>query len=161
MADTDPLLAQLADISEPPLQPGFALAPVWWCLIIALTVTSVYLTWRLYQRWRFFAAKREALTLLEQLANADNAASDINLLLKRVLHHYQPAHPALGMTTLQWQCWLAAQQNQPLPDLTPLLYQADNHADATAQFYQFAKRWLKAYRAKAPVGSGTSEAGHV
>jgi hypothetical protein len=157
MADTNPLLQQLADISEPPLQPGFALAPLWWCLIMLATSAICYLVWRLYRRWRFFAAKRQALILLKQVSKKDNAATEINQLLKRVLQHYQPEHPALSMSPMQWQCWLASQQHQALPDLTPLLYQPGEHAEATTQFYQFAKSWLKNYRAKAPVSSGIPE----
>lgn len=161
MADTSSPLAQLADISEPELLLGFALAPVWW-LLIALSVAGLcYLLLYCYRRWRYFAAKRQALQLLEQLYAGDNAASQINQLLKRVLQHYQPAHPALSMSPLQWQRWLSAQHSQPLPDLTVLLYQPGQHSAATTAFYLFAKSWLTTYRAKAPEGSAAEEVSHA
>jgi hypothetical protein len=151
MADPASELAQLADISEPPLQAGFALAPLWWLLIVLIVSAVAYVLVRLYRRWRYFAAKRDALVLLAQLSPTATSATEINQLIKRVLQHYQPAHPALSMDSVHWQRWLAFQQAKPLPDLATLLYQ--NHADAKAceQFYQFAQCWLSAYRGQAPL----------
>jgi len=151
MAETHSALEQLADISEPTLQLGFELAPAWWFLITLAVTGLLGLVWFFYRRWRYFAAKRHALTLLSQLASQNQAASEINQLLKRVLQHYQPHHPALSMNTEQWQRWLAAQQQLPLPDLTALLYQAGHNAQACEQFYQFAKTWLSRYRGEAPL----------
>jgi hypothetical protein len=159
MADT--ALAQLADISEPALQLNFALAPIWWLLAGVLLAALVYLLVRLYSRWRYFAAKRQAQQMLDQLWARPGAAISINQLIKRVLQHYQPAHPALSLPTQQWQAWLATQHSAPLPDLTSLLYRADNDSDATEQFYQFAKAWLAQYRANAPALADNTEAAHA
>lgn len=149
MADTHSPLDQLADISEPALQTGFALAPLWWLLLIVVLSALVYLLLRLYKRWRYFAAKRQALQLLEQISIEPDAAAQINQLLKRVLQHYQPAHPALSMPTQQWQSWLAQQHSKPLPDLSRLLYRSGSDSNANEQFYQFAKAWLCSYSGKA------------
>ena len=161
MAETGSPLAQLADISEPELVLGFAMAPLWWLLIALLATSLLYLALRIYRRWRYFAAKRQAITLLEQLHNSGDNAAEINQLLKRVLKHYQPAHPALSMDSAHWQQWLAAQSNLPLPDLTALLYQRENNSTANASFYLFAKAWLQNYKAKAPLQTGTAEAKHA
>lgn len=149
MADTPSPLDQLADISEPLLQTGFALAPAWWLLLASVIFALLYILLRLYKRWRYFAAKRQALRLLEQISPEPDAAAHINQLLKRVLQHYQPSHPALTLPTQQWQSWLAQQHSKPLPDLTRLLYQAGRDSSANEQFYQFAKTWLSNYRGQA------------
>ena len=159
MADT--ALAQLADISEPALQLNFALAPIWWLLAGVLLAALIYLLVQLYSRWRYFAARRQAQQMLDQLWARPGAAVSINQLIKRVLQHYQPAHPALSLPTQQWQTWLATQHSAPLPDLTSLLYSADNDSDATEQFYQFAKAWLAQYRANAAALADNTEAGHA
>ena len=151
MAETHSPLSQLADISEPPLVLGFAFTPIWWLLSLVLITGLFYVALRFYKRWRFYAAKRQALQLLEQASVEKNAASMFNQLIKRVLVHYQPAHPALSLNSKQWQQWLAAQQEMPLPDLTRLLYQAGTDRAGTEQFYQFAKVWLTHYNANAPL----------
>lgn len=161
MADTPSPLDQLADISEPALQTGFALAPGWWALLILACCALIYLLLRLYKRWRYFAARRQALQLLEQISIEPDAAVQINQLLKRVLQHYQPLHPALTIPAQQWQCWLAQQHNKPLPDLTRLLYQPGSDSKANEQFYQFAKAWLNGYRGKANTTTQSVEAANA
>lgn len=161
MADTSSPLAQLADIAEPPWQSGFALAPIWWLLIVLIAGAVLYLLLRLYRRWRFFAAKREALAILAQLDPGTANANELNLLVKRVLHHYQPGHPALSMDSVHWQRWLAFQHALPLPDLSALLYQNTQDATACAQFYYFAKAWLTAYRGQAPRDITATEVRHA
>ena len=159
MADTNPLLAQLADISEPPLQLSFELAPIWWLTLTLVLIAVLYLFWRLYRRWRFFAAKREALKKLHKLEAqlkqkmslaSDQTAAAINALLKRVLQHYQPAHPVLSQSTASWQQWLSTQVAAPLPDLNQLMYAQQSDTKELWQFYQFAALWLKRYSGKAP-----------
>lgn len=161
MAETGSALAQLADISEPELILGFALAPVWWLLIALLALALLYLALRIYRRWRYFAPKRQALLLLEQLHSNGNDATAINQLLKRVLRHYQPAHPALSMDSKHWQQWLATQCPATLPDLTALLYQQGDNSEAKARFYLFAKTWLTRYNASAPQQTSSVEAQHA
>lgn len=162
MADTHSPLDQLADITEPTLQTGFALAPGWWLLLMLACCALIYVLFRLYKRWRYFAAKRQALQLLEQISLKPDAAAQINQLLKRVLQHYQPSHPALTLPPQQWQNWLAQQHSNPLPDLTRLLYQAGSDSSANEQFYQFAKAWLSSYRGKAQaVATSSTEAANA
>jgi hypothetical protein len=161
MAEPTSELAQLADISEPPMQLGFALAPLWWLLIALCTAALVYVALRLYRRWRYFAAKREALTTLAQLSPTPSCCNDINRLIKRVLQHYQPAHPALSMDSVHWQRWLAFQHSQPLPDLALLLYQNATDDQAAQQFYQFASAWLRAYRGQAPQSIAADGVNHA
>lgn len=137
-------LAELADIIEPELNLPFQLAPGWWLLIILLLLLSGVLIVWLFRRWQFLAARREALLLLKQTdLTRNSAAADINLLLKRLLLHYSPAHPALTASGQQWQQFL--QQQLPdisLPDLTPLLYSQTPDTEALQQFFQFARQWL-------------------
>lgn len=161
MAETGSPLAHLADISEPELVLGFALAPLWWLLIAVLTMALLYLALYFYRRWRYFAPKRQALLLLEQIHRSGDDPTQINQLIKRVLRHYQPAHPALSMDSKHWQQWLAAQCTAALPDLTALLYQRQGNSDVKAALYLFAKAWLSGYQAKAPLQTGTQEAEHA
>lgn len=157
MADTHSPLQQLADISEPAWQTGIALPPVAWLALAALSVALLYVAWRRYQRWRFLAAKRHAMTLLQQLADKPDSASQINQLLKRVLQHYQKAHPALSLPVRQWQLWLAATHSAALPDLSVSLYSATPDDSARCQFYQFAQGWLRHYNGNAPDHPASAE----
>lgn len=150
MAENHSPLSQLADISEPAINHSFALAPLYWVLLGLLVLTLLYLAIRAYQRYQYFAAKREALLLLEHVSDAAHPAGAINTLLKRVLAQYQPGHPALSVSTAKWQQWLSQQHDQPLPDLTQLLYQPGANTAATAQYQLFARCWLQRYQGKAP-----------
>lgn len=150
MADMHSPLAQLADIGEPSLHSALDLPPVAWIALVILLLTIVYAAWRLLRRWRYFAAKREAIKLLSQLKNNADCASEINQLLKRVLQHYQPAHAALSLPVVKWQQWLKSANTPPLPDLDRLLYSAKPDQQAVQQFYGFATHWLEHYNGKAP-----------
>ncbi|HBN87875.1 MAG: hypothetical protein CL577_03190 [Alteromonadaceae bacterium] len=161
MAEPGSPLAQLADISEPELVLGFALAPIWWLLIAALALALFYLALRVYRRRCYFAPKRQALLLLEQIHHSGDDATQINQLIKRVLRHYQPTHPALSMDSKHWQQWLATQCTVALPDLTGLLYQRDDNNEAKSAFYLFAKAWLSGYQAKAPLPTSKAEVKHA
>lgn len=150
-------IAQLADISEP-LQPvGFALTPAMVMVLLMLLGAMVFFLLKAYLHWRRFAAKRQALRVLEAISVRQDAPEQINQLIKQVLRHYQSTHPALSYNSRDWQHWLAEQHSMPLPDLTTLLYgkTADNKADSALreQFYQFARGWLKAYKGKAAINS--------
>ena len=150
-------LAQLADISEP-LQPAtFAFTPAMAGLLLMLLGAAIFFLLKAYLHWRRFAAKRQALRVLETLSTEQDAPARINQLIKQVLQHYQSSHPALSYTSRDWQHWLSEQHSLPLPDLTALLYAntPDSKADSIAreQFYQFARGWLKAYKGKAAINS--------
>ena len=151
MADTHSALEQLADISEPMLPAEFAVTPVIALSALALLLALVFFLFKGYRRWRYFSAKRHALVLLEQLSVADDAPGQINMLIKRVLQHYQKGHPALSYNNRDWQHWLSQQHPLPLPDLTQLLYRDTSDTAAREQFYQFARGWLGAYKGKAAV----------
>lgn len=151
-------LAQLADISEP-LQPAtFAFTPAISGLLLMLLGAAIFFLLKAYLHWRRFAAKRQALRILEALSTEQDAPARINQLIKQVLQHYQSTHPALSYNSRDWQHWLSEQHSLPLPDLTTLLYgnTPDSKVDSAAreQFYQFARGWLKAYKGKAAINSG-------
>lgn len=153
MANPVDPLAELADILEPELQLGWQLAPGWWLLIIIITALIAGIAYTFYKKWRFLAAKRQAQLLLQQVdLQHQQAALQINQLIKRVLQHYAPAHPALTASTEQWQRFLQQlQPDIPLPSLTSLLYQATAGTEATQQFYSFTTIWLQKYRGDVPL----------
>ncbi len=150
-------LAQLADISEP-LQPvAFTLTPAMMMVLLIILGAAIFFLLKAFLHWRRFAAKRQALRVLEALSVRQDAPAQINQLIKQVLQHYQSRHPALSYSSRDWQHWLSEQHSLPLPDLTTLLYgnTPDSKADSAAreQFYQFARSWLKAYKGKAAINS--------
>ena len=149
MADMHSPLEQLADISEPAWHSDFSLPPIAWLALVVLLLAMGYAALRFYRRWRYFAAKREAMTLLSQLAGKPGCATEINQLLKRVLQHYQPSHQALSLPVEKWQQWLSTGQTLQLPDLALLLYSAKPDPQAVQQFYLFAQHWLERYDGKA------------
>ncbi|SNY51502.1 protein of unknown function [Arsukibacterium tuosuense] len=142
MAAKQQLLEQLVDIAEPAYQLPLQIPAGAYILLVIAVGALAYTSWAYYKRWRYLAAKRQALALLNQLEAG--AASQINQLLKRVIKHYAPAHPALTASTAQWQIFLQQQlPAKPLPLLTELLYQAGPDNQQNQQFYQFAQRWLQ------------------
>lgn len=148
MINTNPALASLADIVEPEFTAYFALAPIYWLLLICAIAALAFAAWKLIQRHRYWLAKRHAIVQLAKLQQQPDAANQINLLLKRVLQHYQPKHPALSASSAQWQAWLAKQSAVALPNLTKLLYSTAYSEAELKQFYAFAKQWLNQYQAK-------------
>lgn len=151
MLNSNPGLAALADIIEPEFNHQFALAPIYWLLLLISLAIIVYASWRLIQHRRYWLAKRQAIKQLANLRQQPDAANQINLLLKRVLQHYQPGHPALSASSEQWQYWLAKDISLPLPNLSQLLYKATRSPAEVEQFYIFAKQWLSQYQAKADI----------
>lgn len=153
MAAKQQLLEQLVDIAEPAYQLSWQIAPGVYMLLTLALIALAYSGWKLYQRWRYLAAKRQAIVLLNQLQ--PGTASQINQLLKRVVQHYAPAHPVLTASTAQWHNFL--QQQLPakaLPPLSSLLYKAGPEPEHNQQFYQFAKSWLQQLR---PATLATSQ----
>ncbi|MGI5309587.1 DUF4381 domain-containing protein [Rheinheimera sp. WS51] len=142
----NPALASLADIVEPEFSHSFGLAPIYWLLILGGLTALVFSVYKLIQRHHYWLAKRQALAQLNQLEQQPNAGQQINQLLKRVLQHYQPNHPALSANTEQWQLWLAKHSSQALPNLNQLLYSKTSSETELNQFYIFAKHWLKQYQ---------------
>lgn len=135
MTDNQDLLAQLADIKEPEIVLGWQLAPGFWLLLAGLAGLLFWLSWRAYQCWRKRQPQRTAMQLLQQIDIAQpQAASEINMLLKRLLQTYQPAHPMLHAKIDAWQHYLQQQlpTHLPLPDLQRLLYQPASTASVVA-----------------------------
>ncbi|WP_213994790.1 DUF4381 domain-containing protein [Arsukibacterium sp.] len=142
MAAEQQLLEQLVDIAEPAYSLPLQIPPGAYILLAIAIIAFSYCGWLCYKRWRYLAAKRQALVLLNQFEPA--AAGQINQLLKRVVKHYAPAHPVLTASTAQWHHFLQQQlPDKPLPPLSALLYQAGPENELQQQFYQFAQSWLK------------------
>ncbi|MCB5226751.1 DUF4381 domain-containing protein [Alishewanella sp. 16-MA] len=141
MADKHDLLPQLADIYEPELASSMLPPLGYWLLaLLALTLLTALLFWR-YRAKQQSRVKRAAMAELAQIDwQSPQAATALNVLLKRLLKHYQPSHPLLSASTEQWQAFLQQQlpAQLPLPPLATLLYQAPG-PDKTAQQQQF---WL-------------------
>jgi hypothetical protein len=156
IANSNPALAALADIIEPEFTAHFALAPIYWLLLIISLAVIVYASWQLIQHRRYWLAKRQAIKQIANMRQQPDAANQINQLLKRVLKHYQPAHPALSASSEQWQYWLAKDMSLPLPNLSQLLYKATCSESEVEQFYIFAKQWLIQYHAKADTDVTTA-----
>ncbi|WP_372625972.1 DUF4381 domain-containing protein [Arsukibacterium sp.] len=152
MAAKQQLREQLVDIAEPSYQLAWQIPPGVYILLTLVIIAFIYVGWLLYKRWRFLGAKRQAITLFNQLE--PEATSQINQLLKRLVKHYAPAHPMLTASTDQWQSFL--QQHlpaTPLPDLNALLYHAEVNPEHRRQFYQFAESWLRSFAPKSLMSS--------
>lgn len=145
MAAKQQLLEQLVDIAEPVYQLPWQIPPGVYILLVVAIAALAYGGWLFYRRWRYLAAKRQAITILSQLD--PGGSSQINQLLKRVVKHYAPTHKVLTASTLQWQRFLQQQLPAiPLPALNALLYQAGPANEQNQQFYHFAQSWLKQLR---------------
>lgn len=151
MAEPQHALVNLADIVEPPLPTGIELAPGWWILLVTIILLFVLSAIWLLRRKRFYQPLRQAQSLLRQYSSEETIhAAQINQLLKRVLKHYQPGHPALASSVNTWQQWLQSTlPTIPLPDLNHLLYKDNPAQDDVSQFYRFAAQWLKQYKGDA------------
>jgi len=132
---------QLADIQEPTLSTFWSLAPLWWLILLIACALMLWAV-RSYWLWRQKqAALRQAKAEWSQLTPDD--ITTINQLLKRLVKHYQPTHPALSGNTEQWQQLLRQLCGCELPQLTDLLYHSQPDPALRQQFYQAVGDWLR------------------
>ncbi|WP_337843609.1 DUF4381 family protein [Rheinheimera sp.] len=132
---------QLADISEPALATFWPPAPLWWGLALVLFLLLVWMVRHLMRRRHKQLALRQARQEWAQLSPLQSA--ELNQLLKRLVKHYQPTHPALSAALPQWQQLLQSLHTEPLPDLQHLLYQGAPAEQQQQQFYHWAGALLR------------------
>ncbi|MFC4656411.1 MULTISPECIES: DUF4381 domain-containing protein [Rheinheimera] len=132
---------QLADISEPALATFWPPAPLWWGLAFFLLLAVGWLVRRQMRQRQKQLALRQARA--EWAALSASQSAELNQLLKRLVKHYQPTHPALFASVSQWQQLLQSLTAQPLPDLQHLLYQPQPAAELQQQFYHWAGELLR------------------
>lgn len=141
MANTEPQLV-LADIQEPMLNTFWPPAPGWWLLVVAIVLLLAYGFRFFWQRWQKALPLRQAKAELKLIQRQHHVA-ELNELLKRLLHCYQPQHLVLSAPVKQWQEFLQQQlPDQPLPDLQRLLYQPHSEPLDFEAYLTFATLWL-------------------
>lgn len=96
----NPLLAQLDEVIVPAQVSPWPPAPLWWLIGAVVLALIGFGAWRYYQRHQFLAAKREAISLSQQL-NSEQCPQ-LHQLLKRLTQHYYGERLA-ALPTTQWQ----------------------------------------------------------
>ncbi|MFC3034002.1 DUF4381 domain-containing protein [Pseudoalteromonas fenneropenaei] len=91
-------LDALHDVLPPEQVSWWPLSPIAWLIVVAVLLLLGLTAWWLIRRYRFTAAKREAIKASTQL---DNALA-LHTLLKRLTKHYYGIHYA-SQSQAQWQ----------------------------------------------------------
>lgn len=110
----------LRDLHLPEAIGWWPLAPGWWVVIVLLAVSLVYVSWRLYKRWQFYAPRRYALQELARFEteylehrNPVLLGKQLSELLRRGMLAYAPREEVAGLTGEAWLAWL--DEGMPLP----------------------------------------------
>ena len=152
MPQQDPL-ANLHPMHLPQPVSWWPPAPGWWllaALLLIITVTALYLVRHYHRR---AVARRQALRELKQLEvlQRDGEALEylrrLNLLLKRVVHHYYPPRYS-SLTGDAWLDFLRQSGGHRGFDHAELLGHALYRPDAPDpgalnQLHQQARQWLR------------------
>lgn len=109
----DPEQIPLRDLHLPEVIGLWPLAPGWWVLI-ALGVAGIgYLLYGQYQKWRWNAARRLALSELRRVrteyeggADALTLGKELSELVRRSMLAYAPRGDVAGLTGASWLAWL-------------------------------------------------------
>lgn len=144
----NPALAQLQDIIHPEPIGAWPWAIGYW-LVLALVIALITLLviW-LRKRARYFAPKKAAKQLLNQLdRQATSYASDVNSLLKRTAMSYLSREAIASLDGEAWAAWLdsylPAPKRQRIGALLAKRHQASPLTLAEANdLHQLAQAWL-------------------
>jgi len=105
-------LDRLNDLVVPPAVPWWPLAPGWYVVLVLLALATAWLSWRLWQRYKRQAYRREALHQLTSLQDVTSIAE----LLRRTALAVVPRADVASKTGEDWGDWLAAQSGGTMPD---------------------------------------------
>lgn len=116
----DPEQIPLRDLHLPEAIGWWPLAPGWWVVIAVAAAGLVYLI-RIYLHTRARgAARRHALSQLNELTadfeqhrDAVAFSSGISALLRRTMLAYAPRHEVAGLTGDEWLAWLDKDLDRP------------------------------------------------
>ena len=116
----DPSDLPLRDLHLPEAVGWWPLAPGWWLLILLGAIAVTWLLLRSWRRWRFNAARRHALALLQEVEtdyladrNPVRLGRRVSELLRRAMLAYAPREEVAGLTGENWLQWL--DQGLPVP----------------------------------------------
>ncbi|NVK55923.1 MAG: DUF4381 domain-containing protein [Alteromonadaceae bacterium] len=163
----DPL-AQLHDIQTPQGVDWWPLAWGWWVIMVALIALVVISVCLWVKHVRFNRARREAITMHQQLSKDAHYPAQANQILKRVTLHYFAASASAAVYGQHWQQFLQqclaekrrANTSQGLECLAQSPYQsATPDAQDIETMYNAVNYWLKHAKLKhAPAATNTLEA---
>ncbi|QFY64081.1 DUF4381 domain-containing protein (plasmid) [Rhizobium grahamii] len=160
---TEAALRSLKDIAVP--QPVSWIPQTWGWMALALILLAAILLWALvlYRRWRRNAYRREALRLLDEIADdfrrqqtRDGAGARLGELLKRTALAAWPRKTIAAMSGTDWIDFLSANQGSDIGEslksyLNDLEYRsgATPSADATNDLLRDARRWIERHHVSA------------
>lgn len=143
---TQDVLAQLQDIHTPESIGLWPLAWGWWFIIVVFVLMIGWTIHHLLKINKRNKAKKQALTLLEELdLTTPSAALDINSILKRVCLAYFAREDIANLTGENWHQWLnKANPHVQIPlELLSLGYQANIPDYQVQQLHQHTTNWIQ------------------
>lgn len=164
-------MSNLEEIGVPDAVPFRPETPGWYILAGVLAMATVWLAWRLFQRWRANAYRREALRELSEIEGlvADDssragALQSLPELLKRVA---LVAYPRARVAELSGDVWLGFLDGtvgtneftqgagRILPDLSydPMILGQISNSE-TSDLISLAGSWIRHHRADREIGGG-------
>jgi len=155
---SDPL-AQLHPLREPAAIGWWPPAPGWWLLLALVLIALGILGWRLLQRHRRNAYRRQGLAALARIRNQWQANNDhrrclteVNALLKAVALRAYPRRDIAGLSGDDWQEFLnRATAGEAEFELRPLQaqYLSEVDGEGLEQHLDLCARWIRQHRVSA------------
>lgn len=154
------LLAQLHDVINPQAVSWWPLSVGWWLLLLTVLAATLFTARWLYRRRQQTRYRRQALKMLEQIAQnnrrAANYAQQVAALLKRCFLAAYPQSRQLAATVHgdQWAQLLLKTQGKTAHSATiqwsEILYSRQHTEADTRPIEQFAKQWIKHHKPLSP-----------
>ncbi|WP_166423119.1 DUF4381 domain-containing protein [Paraglaciecola sp. 20A4] len=164
-------LDELKDIHIPPEISTWPPAYGWWlvAVFILLALSAIALT--VYKRYRYNAARRNALQELALISNQQpDWPSKTNALLKRVCLNYMPAYKTANLYGQSWSELLISQLAKSqrndfakaITELQSLLYKASNPNNENFELiHKQVGLWIKRAKFSATDSPSVIGAEHV
>lgn len=148
-------LSLLRDIHLPP---PIIISSPFWTLILFSILFIFFLGYFLVKRWKKNGIKREALTFLKTYEmrfskdkNAQKAAEEVSLLLRRVALSYAPRSEVAGLAGDAWLHFLGRETNAKMVEqlsyhLLVLPYDIHTKVSDLSPLFKFAKIFISTRR---------------
>ena len=155
MASSDPL-AQLNPLRDPSAIDWWPPAFGWWAILGILGIVLIFTFLTLRCRYKARAYRRQALSVLERLAETYAYESTtkefpekVNRLLKVVALESYPRSEVASLSGGTWAEFLTADlERTSNTDFLKELYSPKSSIQNNQEIYEFARNWIKNHRGK-------------
>ncbi len=151
----NPWMTNLVQVSAPEAVPWWPPAPGWFVLAGLVVAGLMWLGWRMLRRWRANAYRRQAVRLIDQIADR-GALDELPEILKRTA---LSAYPRADVASLSGDVWLGfldgtlgatdftSGPGRPLADRAFAVDGISSLSEGDRrELLDLARRWIKGHR---------------